>query len=159
MLESWVPLIVRLRTAAKNVTEAKTPEAAGVAVGELALSCGQCHAALRAGPEFSTPKPPAEGEDLQARMQQHRWAADRLWEGIVQNSPDLWTRGLAGFETLPPCNDDLAGERGRPDAAEALRERLVEITHSAATAEDLERRAATYGELLGTCSTCHLSGC
>ncbi len=156
VLETWVPFVNDLRHAAGEVNRAADLEAASRATAELAVACGRCHQALDKGPQFEAPPDLPEG-DLKL-MARHRWAADRLWEGVVQPSPQRWSEGIDGLQQMPGCQEDHGGEQ-LVDKIEAARRATEGVRAKAKDANTLDARAQLYGELLTTCNACHLSGC
>ena len=158
VLETWMPFVRGLRHSAGEVDRASDLEAASRGAASLALACGQCHQALDDGPTFPSPPAPAAGDDAGPRMQRHRWAADRLWEGVVQPSAERWAEGVEGLQRLPNCQDDHGGEQ-LSEAIEAARNASERVRNQAKTATDLPDRARLYGELLVTCNACHSAGC
>ena len=158
VLSEWVPFVVDLRTAAAAVARADTIDAACAPTGAVAFACGQCHAALRRGPAFVSPPKPQAGADTKANMQIHRWAADRLWDSVVQARDEPWQEGLNAFLALPPCADDPDGDRLNPEFDRA-RARFESALTDAAGATELDDRARRYSELLRTCHGCHTAGC
>lgn len=158
VLETWLPFVRGLRHSAGEVDRASDLVAASRGAASMALACGQCHQALDDGPTFPTPPAPPAGDDAGPRMQRHRWAADRLWEGVVQPSAERWTEGVEGLQELPNCQDDHGGEQ-LSEVVEAARTATEKVRSQANDATDLPDRARLYGELIVTCSSCHLAGC
>ncbi len=158
VLETWLPFVRALRRSAAEVEHASDLEAASRGTAAIALACGQCHQALDDGPTFAPPPAPPQGDDAGPRMQRHRWAADRLWEGVVQPSEERWAEGIDGLQQLPNCQEDHGGEQ-LADAIEAARAASNRVRDQAKTAKDLPDRARLYGELLVTCNACHRAGC
>jgi len=82
----------------------------------------------------------APGVDFtsESHIRRHRWAADRVWDGVVGSSELQWRAGLEMFTR------DIAGYRVHEVATRAL-----------ASAPD--ERAEMYRELLVSCMACHPS--
>jgi cytochrome c553 len=158
VLEEWLPFVVNLRAAAGEIVEAEDVHAASRGTGAVALACGECHDALREGPRYELPPPPPDDPDAAAIMRRHQWAADRLWDGVVLPNDEAWSLGAGAIVELPRCDADVGGEKQTQVIADAVR-RTNELATEAASATDLDARARIYGELLGTCHTCHLAGC
>jgi cytochrome c553 len=158
VLETWIPFVRSLRSTAAEVEHAENLQAAAKGTADLALSCGECHEALDDGPTFDPPPEPPAGDEAAAVMHRHRWATDRLWEGVVQPSTERWMQGIDALQRLPDCQEDPGGEQLTADI-EAARAATERVRLQAKDATDLRDRARLYGELLGTCSTCHLAGC
>jgi hypothetical protein len=158
VLEEWVPLVKDLRAAAARVAATTDVREACEATADLALACGGCHDAMQAPPEFETPPAPAGGPDMAAAMRLHKWASDRLWDGVVRPADASWSEALAAFAEIPDCRDDVGGEQ-LTAATAAARESFDAVLDEARTATDLDARARIYGELLQTCNGCHTAGC
>lgn len=158
MPADWLPFIVEMRDAARTVADAETLERAAMGTGVLARSCGACHLALDADLRWVQSEVPPEGEDAASKMRKHKWAADRLWEGVTFPSEEAWRHGVDAFVDLPECSPDPTQEIDR-SAVDRLREQVSALQDDARQATDLDARASIYGRMLGTCGTCHLSGC
>lgn len=157
-LADWAPYVFAMNDAATEVARAGTLEAAGLAASELARTCGDCHLALgvRIAPHESDP--PAVDSEPDAIMRRHKWAFDRLLEGIVTPSERAWSRGVAAYVDLPPCSNDPSSERDIAVIAR-VRETARAAESGARNAHTLVERAQAYGALLPTCATCHDAGC
>ncbi len=154
MLEEWTPYVYGMEDAARRVAEAEGLAAAASAASELAESCGRCHLAL--GVELAMSEsaaPPVEG-DAASAMRRHKWAFDRLWEGLVLPSERAWSLGAAAFVELPFCPQSPSAERD-DGAVQRARETLVGLEQVAREASSWSMRAGVYGQMLPTCSTCH----
>jgi cytochrome c553 len=143
----WIAYTVAVRSRAGELARATTVDDALRADARLAVACGSCHKALEASPQFRTsPALPPDKPTLDARMLRHRWAADRMWEGIVGNADEPWRAGLDVVAAKPL---ELGPERA-PFALQL--ERLAKQARRPGTVDD---RAKTYGEILATCAGCH----
>lgn len=120
---------------------------------KIAIACANCHD--DAAPKFLFPmpgRPPlADHTSSTVRMTRHRWATDRLWEGLVASSEDHWRAGLAVISETP-----LPYSRAReaPAFASALQKRANQALREAPS-DTIEERGAVYGQLLVTCAGCH----
>ena len=154
MLEEWTPYVYGMEDAARRVAEADNLAAAASAASELAESCGRCHLALGVKLTMTVSEaPPAEG-DAETVMRRHKWAFDRLWEGLVLPSQRAWALGADAFVDLPYCAQSPTAERD-DDAAARARETLLGLEQTARDAKSWSARAGVYGQMLPTCSTCH----
>lgn len=80
-----------------------------------------------------------------AQMHRHAWATEQLWLGLTAPSRVAWVAGAQVVASQgADRNDDLAVALGP----------LRELGLRAVTARRNER-PALYGEILGTCATCH----
>jgi len=130
-------------------SNATTTEAALRALTKVGAACATCHAASGTLPDLGTPPAaPPDHATVDARMARHRWATDRLWEGVMGLSDDAWTAGLDVLVATPLPGTELGAAR-QPFARTLQRD-----ARRARTAKSSER-AATYGDLLVTCAGCH----
>lgn len=148
------PHFAAMQASAATFGQAATLRDAGVAFARTLTHCGACHAEAGAGPTFAMPPLP-EGEGMQAHMRRHRWAADRMWEGLVTSSDDIFREG-GGALTGTPLDAHVFPE-GAVDLeqAQALATHVHELGATAAEASDAEARVTTYGHFLATCAGCH----
>ncbi len=140
-----------MRVQARSVVRAVDLTDAARATAEMAAACGRCHRSAGAGPdpETWTMAPPGAGAPRQ--MARHLWAVDRMWEGLVAPSDRLWQQGATALidDPLFQGEDQAAG----PDVARLARE--VHDLGVTANGREADGRAAVYGRLLTTCTTCH----
>ena len=148
----WCPELGQLTSAAWELVRAQTVDEALRQEARVALACARCHAHAQALPVFPPPPPaPPDQPTVAARMARHRWAVDRLWEGMVGATDPPWIQGLdvlaaTPLPATPLANAPAFGQRLQTLAQQAL------ATRSSASLDD---RARTYGELLVTCAQCH----
>ncbi len=152
MPDAWAPLLERFRASAGEAAGATSlGEAAGVMAG-VVLSCGQCHSALGHGPVYPAPAPEDGIGELQDAMLEHKWAAERLWEGVTGPWDVAWQRGAAALVRTRVFGDtpiELAGDLLlREQALNALGEEALRTS-------DHGERAVLYGRLLASCGDCH----
>jgi hypothetical protein len=88
-------------------------------------------------------------------MIRHRWAADRLWEGLIGPSDTAWTAGASALIDAPLYTDALTRDVEQYEPVTALTWTVHDIGARALMESDLTARAALYGQLLGTCAHCH----
>ena len=139
-----------LSSHAGMIRDARTYGEAAVATGLLAATCGDCHAAMGGGPMFSSNLPP-EDRGFTGHMIAYRWAADRMWEGLLSNSTDRWLSGVDVFATIDP----LEGGGGLSAASDDFSTRLHELAAQARDVGNPQARGHLYGQLLRQCSGCH----
>lgn len=133
---------------ARTIRDAAAFGEAAVATGHLAATCGECHDEVGGGPTFIHGAPP-DDRGFTGHMILHAWAADRMWEGLMQPSATLWRDGAEVFREEP-----LHGGILTP-AADVFARRLHELARQAEGLRDLRRQAVMYGEILEQCSGCH----
>jgi cytochrome c553 len=147
--DGLVEYTVGVRERASAIAGSKTLEDAIRHTAQLGAACGNCHGKLAIAPRFGTlPPVPIDLPTVEARMLRHRWAADRLWEGVVGNSDVAWAEGLEVLATAPL---DETPER-TPLAYKLYQQAREARKPSAGTLTD---RGSLYGEILVTCASCH----
>lgn len=136
---------------------AATNELAGAArqAARLGGACGACHVAALATTTFVYDALPKKTTTLAERMRRHRWAAERMWEGIVGPSTELWRLGAEALADAPLVEDPRLAAMPRAAETKALALRVRRLARAAVASTDAEQRVAIYGELLATCSACH----
>ncbi len=151
------PLFDAMQTEAGRFAEASTLTEAGTALARTLTQCGACHTTANAGPEIATPPLP-EGDTVAAHMRRHRWAADRMWEGLVTNDADRYQAGAAALREASLFEAEIEAEaeaEAPPERVRAIANLVHELGDRAAAAPDPAERAVVYGRLLATCATCH----
>jgi hypothetical protein len=147
-LSAWATHTTAVRERAAALARAPTTDEACRREARLAAACAGCHVETGVTPEFRThPQPPPDEPTIAARMARHRWAADRLWEGVVGGAEEPWKAGLDILAATPLDWKSIAPERA-PFGKELQRR------------ADQARRGKTidtgaYGEILATCAGCH----
>ncbi|MEE9381783.1 MAG: hypothetical protein V3V08_00010 [Nannocystaceae bacterium] len=173
LVDLELPHLVAMRSAAQASASATKLDPAGAALGRLAATCGACHRALSVTPRFHLVPRPTGNPDPKSRMALHRWAADRLWEGLGPFDAS-WQQGTQALQGSSLCalSDSArpaaagADKRSAPPpppppspAAHDLRVRLDELVHEAPRLENPEKRGDWYGRFITTCARCHEAGC
>jgi len=147
--------VARMRVTAGQISSARTVEEAARYLGEMGTACGACHQSAGIPVDFRwLPLPPASGE-IDAHMVRHRWAVDRLWEGLVGPSEEAWDAGakaLAQPSLHITRTTAEAGRRHRAEAGDALVQRLGVLATEDGGAEE---RAELFSEVVGACHDCH----
>lgn len=153
---AWSPYTKKMRGYASEVVAAKAIETAAAAAGKLGGTCGTCHAATGASLVMTKPtlviRP---DDDVATRMRRHKWAVDRLWQGLVGPDDKSWTAGAQVLRAVPLTVSDAAEDGKIPvDIV-----KWVETTHAlgeeALKVSVPDERATLVGKLLGTCAACH----
>lgn len=146
----------QLRAFVALAARAPDLDAAGSAVARAGASCGACHAALRRGPR-ATPvgPPPPDERGVTAHMLRHRWATDRLWEGLSSPSEAAWAAGAAVLRDAPLYTDALTADFAQYEGVTRLAWTVHELGARAGAVHDRNQRAELYGQLIATCARCH----
>ena len=150
--EPWRPTLEAMHGELEALEQADDLRAVGATVARLGMGCGHCHQEHSVSPSLPALDPPEVGEGFEAAMQGHRWAVDRMWEGLVGPSSDRWIRGSTMFVVLPGCDETTAAS---DDARRPLCERTQSLARRGHVARSLQARGAIYGRLLTTCAECH----
>lgn len=153
--EAFRPLYAELKSAAKTLGEAKSLPDAGHAVGQLGLTCAECHSFTKAGPTaVNVPEPsPKKPKAGKSDMPLHDWAARWMWYGLIADDGKAWSKGA----------DALAhAEFGeRPDVPMGGSTNVTAMEHqthlvpSMADPADREDMALRFGQLTTACASCH----
>ena len=154
-IESYSQEVQAVRDAAAAIAASETHADMAIGAAVLASQCGHCHLLTSSITSFEWTEAPASNQSGAERMQRHRWAMDRLWEGLVGPSEQSWTAGAALLGQAPASATGLPlGDMSEGDAKARLTN-LAELGRKASSATDQAERTAIYGELLATCSACH----
>lgn len=143
----------RIPSRALALSAAEDLPTAAAAFASLIGTCGACHA--ESGARWSWDEPPMpDGDDIEARMQRHAWANERMWEALLVASPERFDRAAEVLEAAP-LSGETAPDEERPGGIRAIEERLRGAAREARTARTMDDRAAVYGRILATCAGCH----
>lgn len=152
---SWDPYLAEMRAAAEVAAGAPDLYTAAKATARVGAACGDCHKGHGATVKFSIEGALAEGGDAEAHMNRHVWASARLWEGLVVPSAEVWQMGAKALDEVPLVPEELTDDDEVMTEVQLTANRVHELGAGARQALDPDMRAATYGELLATCSRCH----
>ena len=147
----WAARASTVRDRAAAVASAPGLDEAVRREARLAEACADCHLETRVQPDLRAPPIPPDRDTLPARMARHRWAADRLWEGVVAADDVPWNAGLEVLSATPLRWPEL-GER--LSLARSL-QRLADQARQRSATDSNAERARSYGEMLVVCTTCH----
>jgi mono/diheme cytochrome c family protein len=148
----WNPFISTLLAEADAMASAETLEQAGQHMGRMGLACGTCHTETSKTEVVRSRVLPNHMDDVDARMDNHKWGSDWMWFGLVAADDGAYIAGTTVIASigLAEPSATLSGRRN-----EALLSRVSAAAVAAAAAEDDEARAHAYGVLLATCASCH----
>lgn len=152
MPAQWKVSAEQLRASSIRIREGSDVQEVAAATADIGRACGHCHSSGGRGPKVTVGEPPAADGSVLSRMRRHKWAAERLWEGIYAPSDAAWTAGAKALEFDPFAGDTLAkgGVHARAAASE-----FNTIARSLPEAKTGEARGAKYAKLLSTCAPCH----
>jgi len=153
-LGPWAAEATIVRARASAVAAAPGLDEACRREARLAEACADCHVETHIQPELRSPPPlPPDRDTIAARMARHRWAADRLWEGLVGGDDEPWHAGLAVLAAAPIHWPEL-GER---KALARSLQQLADQARQRSATDSIADRARLYGEMLVTCTACHMA--
>ncbi|MCA9491026.1 MAG: hypothetical protein KC621_13950 [Myxococcales bacterium] len=144
--DAWKPSMGALTSAARAAAEAKDLDALGQATADVLVACGRCHTATGGGPKEAVEPPP--GADA-PEMAKHLYAAYWMGHGLLATNDEAWTRGAEALADAPLA---APGGVGAEDEARvhALAKQALPITEPT-------ERAKAFGQLLSSCSPCHVA--
>jgi cytochrome c553 len=132
-----------VEAAALDLVTAPCLDAAIRSEAQLAVACARCHVDAKQLPEPSVLPKPDGGLTPAARAATHRWAIDRVREGLALPADSPWRDGLTALAEIPP-------------PATAVESHLQDVARAdLATLPDLDQRGVAYAHLLETCASCH----
>lgn len=155
--DGWEEFVAPMRSNAKRIEESRSLVAAGNQVANLALSCAACHRANGVQMNFARVEtPPDELDDIKTHMERHRWAADRMWEGLYGPSEYAWNEGVDMLLDVALRPGEISPGHGGGHGELASLEREVHLVGSRGiVASTAQQRAQLYGEYLSMCANCH----
>jgi cytochrome c553 len=140
------------RNAARAVAASASLGNAGVAAAFAVAACGECHAAAKVTPKMPELSAPQSVPGVAAHMLAHKYAVDLMNRGMIGPSETLWKQGADVLKGAPLRDKDLSKVSKQMVAFEA---RVHELAGRAAQAADAGSKIAIYGELIGSCASCH----
>jgi len=154
--QGWEPFIERSTAAAEMLQVTDDLSMATRLAGTLAGTCGDCHRTQG----FVVVKqvaiaPPREDDRFSDFMLRHRWAADRMWEGLIGPSDEAWRAGAAALADSDLTAEDVGERLILTPEIEALLAQIRKDAQKASTTEGAEERQALYGSFLSACASCH----
>lgn len=152
---TWTPHVGDMQNAARLALQANDLAAAADAVAAMGAACGSCHKALGASVDFSGKSPEGEESSVLAQMLRHRWAAERMWEGLIGPSDVAWNAGVAALQEAPLHPEMLADKKSPPQKVMDLATRVHAVGQQGKTASGSDARAKLYGEYVANCDACH----
>jgi cytochrome c553 len=143
-----------MREKAGDFGEATTLTEASESFAGMLNHCGECHTAIDGGPEFATP-PLEEGDEIATQMMRHRWAIERMWEGIVSRDEEIYVAGAEILEDVRLRPEELPQGVVEPERIDAIIEHVHEEGAAAKESAEWPERTEHFGRLIATCATCH----
>lgn len=154
--EGWAPFIERSVASAEMLEVVDDLSMAARLAGTMANTCGDCHRAQNiVVVEHVAVPPPKEEDRLSNFMTQHRWAADRMWEGLIGPSNEAWNAGALALQDTELTPKDVEEVLILTPAIESLLVQVREDAVAAQSTTDPEERQVLYGRFLAACASCH----
>lgn len=150
----YEPFMLALRLHAREIATATDIPTAADAAARIAVDCGKCHRAVGVEPDFGHSPTPPEWDDMASHMQRHRWAVDRLWEGLTGPSDIGWSRGIRMLAETPLLGTETGWDEAEA-GGDALARDVHELGRDAASALTPEARIVVYQKMVSTCAECH----
>jgi len=144
--------VTAMKGAANAVAAAPDVRTAAQGAASLVAACGDCHAALKVTATMpSAVVVTAAPQGKQAHMAEHQHAINLLYRGLIGPSDADWKNGATGLKGAP------LGAASLPEAKDATlaETRVHELAAKAVDAKDRGARGAAYGEVIGSCASCH----
>lgn len=148
------PYAAALKAAAGRAAAAKTLNAASSEVASMFATCGACHAAAGVRPALPVQSPPAVG-GLVGHMLAHQHAIDRMQQGLILPSAELWRQGAQDLKVAPLRQADLPRDAALTRDVIAAEKRVHRMAEEAITTDASAVRARQYAQILTTCAECH----
>ena len=134
-------LVERIRQARK----AETIPDAGQQIGHVVAACASCHSRQGVTPRVDERGDPPADDQVMAR---HAWGVEAIFDGMVLGDVSAIERGALVLDFTPTV---VMG--GEADALQdTLHDHASDVARVGATYDE---RGEAYGELLGTCASCH----
>jgi hypothetical protein len=134
--------VTLVRAAARSVQNAVTLPEAASALGGLGAACAGCHREHGGPPVSAAPAALAPADPMLA----HAAAELALWQGLTGPSDESWRQGASALLAAPELDSDV-------EQISAIAHRTKVLARDALAGK--EPRAALYGEIVSTCSSCH----
>ncbi|MFO0548105.1 MAG: hypothetical protein U0271_06940 [Polyangiaceae bacterium] len=148
----WQESVTQLKDSSRRIRESSDLQEVAAATADIGRACGNCHGKA-GGPKIVVNDPPTvDAKSVASRMQRHKWAAARLWEGLYGPSDAAWKAGASALE-LDPFPEEVLNKGGVHGRSAASNFRDVAKTLSKAKTSDA--RGSAYASLLSTCAPCH----
>ncbi len=143
----------KIQVQARALARAESLVAAAESAATIAADCGACHERSGANTWLDSTSSEPLGESVRQRMARHRWAVDRLWEGLIGPSEAAWARGAEALAETPLQSQRLLGEE--QVQADILANQVYRLGAEARRVSKPPGRARVYARLLGICARCH----
>lgn len=154
--QGWGPFIERSVASAEMLEVTDDLNMAARIAGTMAGTCGDCHRAHEIEVvEHDAVAPPREEDKFSDFMTQHRWAADRMWEGLIGPSDEAWQAGAKVLAQAELTAEDVKERLVLTPEIETLLAQIRSDAAAASTTSGAKERQELYGSFLAGCAGCH----
>jgi mono/diheme cytochrome c family protein len=143
--------VIAMKDAAKAVAAAADIPSAAKGAAALVGTCGDCHAASKVTAAMPLVMLGEAKPGKETHMAEHQFAVDLMYRGLVAPSDAEWTKGAEalkksalGAKDLPEAKDAIAAEK-----------KVHAVAEQALKAADRAGKVEAYGEVVGSCASCH----
>lgn len=152
----WAPFIERSVASAEMLEVTTDLGMAARLAGTMAGTCGDCHRAQNVMVvDHVAVAPPRDEDRFSDFMIQHRWAADRMWEGLIGPSDAAWLAGAEALQATELTASDVGERLVLTPEIETLLAQIRKDANAAATTHGAAARQELYGSFLAGCASCH----
>jgi cytochrome c553 len=141
-----------MKAAARSVAATEDINNAAQAAANLVGACGSCHSAAKVEPKMPPPPERTATAERARHMLEHQMAVDLMYRGLIVPVSGDWKKGAEALKASPLRDKNLKDIEKEAVAAEA---RIHELAERALAAPDKSTRVAIYGEVIGSCASCH----
>jgi mono/diheme cytochrome c family protein len=141
-----------MQAAARSVAATEDLNNAAQAAAHLVGTCGSCHSAAKVEPKMPPPPDRTRTGERGQHMVEHQVAVDLLYRGLIVPVSQDWKKGAEALKAAPLRDKTMKDIEQEALAAEA---RIHELADRALAAPDKSTRVAIYGEVIGSCASCH----
>jgi len=152
---AWDRYLDSVRVSALEVLAARGLEDASYATATMAVACGDCHLQNGIADQFGSSVEPPDEETVQAHMQRHQWALERMWEGLLGPSASAWDDGVGMLADVPLAAHDSVDGTSEGNALEELARTVHARAAMGFVADTVEKKAQVFGDVLTACGSCH----
>ncbi len=147
--------VADMKKSAGAVAAAMTVANGATATAAMVATCGTCHAGSKATPKFPDVIMPVMVPGTQSHMLMHQYAVDLMYQGLAIPSDELWKKGAEAMRASPLADRDLPKDAKLTKEVLLSESRVHDIAERATKASDQAAKVAIYGEVIGSCASCH----
>jgi mono/diheme cytochrome c family protein len=140
-----------MKDAARSVAAAPDVSTAAKGAAALVGACGDCHSTAKVTATMPLVMLAEAKPGKASHMAEHQLAIDMMYRGLVAPSDADWMKGAEalrksalGAKDLPEAKDALSAEK-----------KVHQMADVAAKASDRPAKVAAYGDVIGSCASCH----